>query len=83
MLGFKNERFVWTRAQFLRILQRFMTLFGGPSWRLKIDKNRDQNLIKKLINFLIDFWSILGPTWLPKSNKIDPKIDQKSDQVFD
>ena len=28
--------------------------------------------------FLTDFWSILGPTWPPKSTKNRPKIDQKS-----
>ena len=28
--------------------------------------------------FLTDFWSILGPTWPPKSTQNLPKIDQKS-----
>ena len=39
------------------------------------------------IDVLIDFWSILGPTWAQKSiqnrSKIDSKINQKNDTTFD
>ena len=35
------------------------------------------------IDFGIDFLSILGPTWAPKSIQNRSKIDQKVDQKYD
>ena len=54
--------------------------FGGQN-RTKMNKNRkklDQNYMQKIINFLIDFLSILDRFWSDFGSQNPPKIDQKS-----
>ena len=54
--------------------------FGGQN-RTKMNKNRkklDQNYMQKIINFLIDFLSILDRFWRDFGSQNPPKIEQKS-----
>ena len=47
MLEFKNERFVYTRAQFLRILQRLMTHVGPQKMGFRVHESSTFEKLKR------------------------------------
>ena len=68
-----NDFHIFCKSYFVTIFVDFGFHFGR-FWEPKLALFGDQKSLKILINFWIDFLSILVPSWVPKWTQNRPKV---------